>query len=173
MPRSVRPTNRYECPRVIVVLVLLLIANPMGSAKQDAIDPLPDHPHGSAAGTTPLPYPPEAMVLRAEEPAESRNTGETLLRPSNVPYSTGRMYSLRSRELWKQVKSLLEEIKFKYIHFDRDNGVIQTKWLNPAGLPDLESIEIGESVNSSHFRLHIFVSPFAEPGRLYVGSTVG
>jgi TonB family protein len=72
-----------------------------------------------------------------------------------IPPNRGRMYAVRSAQAWEAVRRVLERLDLKVEHRDDANHIVQTKW---------------KGSGRQQHELHIFVSPFQEPARVYVGA---
>jgi hypothetical protein len=88
------------------------------------------------------------------------------------PRKEGRLFAKPSRQAWAVVQERLKELGLAAEKTDRENQLLLTrwgdfgdahfKWLPPPRLP-------GE-FTPVRVRFEVFVSPFVEPARLYVGS---
>jgi TonB family protein len=92
----------------------------------------------------------------------------------DLPYDRARLYPRPSREVWAHVLTLLKDVGFTTDHVDRDAQVVITKWQgvdrsSPSGMPDFN---LPSPYAAQRFQLHLFVSPYAEPARVYVGAIV-
>lgn len=115
-----------------------------------------------AAGDT---RPSENVPPAADRPATATPTAA-------VP--GGRMFPLDSGQAWPLVQQQLKILGLSFDEVDRTNQAVLTKWqpvkskelawLPPAGLP--------EPYLAERVRFVVFVSPFAEPARVYVGTQV-
>ena len=90
------------------------------------------------------------------------------------PDSHGRIYAVSSDRLWSTLLGVLNERKFRFETFEEENGLVVTQWL---GVPSKPLKGLGRFALQDRFRadsvqLHIFIPPFAEPGRLYINSMV-
>lgn len=93
-------------------------------------------------------------------------------RPGRAPASEGRLFPLRSREAWQRVQTRLEELGLSKEKLDRTNQVTITNWRNvdAKGMEWLRVPRLPEPYVAERVRFEVFVSPFAEPARVYVGS---
>jgi TonB family protein len=85
-----------------------------------------------------------------------------------LPANRARMYARPSKETWRAVLDTLTELKLKPDTIDRDTQTLVTHAASYGGktvrAPELPGYVV------KAFRLHIFVSPFAEPARVHIGS---
>lgn len=93
-------------------------------------------------------------------------------RPGRVPASEGRLFPLRSGEVWRRVQTRLEELGLSKDKLDRTNQVTITNWrnVNAKGMEWLRVPPLPEPYVAERVRFEVFVSPFTEPARVYVGS---
>ena len=93
------------------------------------------------------------------------------------PVSTNserRLFSMRAREAWIAVQQRIDELGFTIDKIDRQHQVMLTKW-RAVGDPRAEWLPSGitrEPYIPTRIRYVIFVSPFAEPARISIGSIV-
>lgn len=91
----------------------------------------------------------------------------------DLPTSMGRMYSRPSRQVWEELLKLLKEYRIKPEKLDQESQVAITR---PQRFADERFNGLQDPGFPSHvegeFQLHIFVSPFVEPARVYAGSVV-
>ena len=98
---------------------------------------------------------------------------ETQATPERVvPASEGRMFALRSVAAWPLVQERLKQLGFKTEKVDRQNQVLLMKWrlLGEKGMAWLPSPALMEPYTAERVQFEVYVSPFAEPARVYVGS---
>jgi TonB family protein len=88
--------------------------------------------------------------------------------------SEGRFFAVGSNEAWALVQERLGSLGFSFDKIDRTNHVILTKWrgADAKGLEWLPAASLPEPYVAERFRFEVFVSPFAQPARVYVGSLV-
>jgi hypothetical protein len=91
---------------------------------------------------------------------------------STWPHNEGRMFATPSREAWALVQARLKELGIGVAKIDTDNQLLITKW---AGFGDrrfewLPRPAPGGQYEAQRVRFEVFVSPFVEPARVYVGS---
>lgn len=86
--------------------------------------------------------------------------------------SERRMYAVKSDQAWQRVQDQLRTLGFSFDKVDRTNHVVLTKWRAPKaeGLEWLPTARLPEEYVPERVRFLVFVSPFAEPARVYVGS---
>ncbi|MCX6544371.1 MAG: hypothetical protein NTV05_08145 [Acidobacteria bacterium] len=88
------------------------------------------------------------------------------------PASEKRMFDIRSRQAWDAVQRRLVEIGFSSDKTDRANQVVLTKWrdVGDKGMEWLVAPALPQTYVTKRIRFEVFVSPFAEPARVHVGS---
>ena len=79
-----------------------------------------------------------------------------------------RMYARPSKETWQAVLDTLAELKLKAEKIDQEMQVVVTRPVSYAGRT-MKPPEVPGYLPEK-FRLHLFVSPFAEPARVHLGS---
>jgi TonB family protein len=86
----------------------------------------------------------------------------------------GRFFRLRSSEAWSLVQKGLPQLGLAAGKTDRLNQVVLTKWrdFGAKGMDWLPAPALPSGYAASRHRFEVFVSPFAEPARVYVGSVV-
>jgi hypothetical protein len=79
-----------------------------------------------------------------------------------------------SRDTWTVVQKRLKELGLEVDKIDNDSQVILTKWQHVPGRTAgwLPPLQLPEPYIADRLRFEVFVSPFIEPARLYVGSQV-
>ncbi len=88
------------------------------------------------------------------------------------PHNEGRLFDVPSREAWDRVQDRLKDLGLRADKKDGKNQLLLTKWGDfrddrlrwlprPKRLPEYAPERV---------RFEVFVSPFVEPARLYVGS---
>jgi len=84
------------------------------------------------------------------------------------------MFTLRSRQTWDIVQKRLNELGFSSEKTDRPNQLVLTKWreVGEKGLEWLPTPTVTDTYPATHIRFEVFVSPFAEPARVYIDSVV-
>jgi TonB family protein len=85
-----------------------------------------------------------------------------------------RMFSILSGEAWELVLAHVERLDLEAEKMDRENHVLITE-RHRFGSSELEWLgtpEVDMPYRPREVEFHIFVSPFVEPARLYVGSVV-
>ncbi|MCP3977886.1 MAG: TonB family protein [bacterium] len=89
---------------------------------------------------------------------------------TTYPSEWGRMYPLSTDELWKEFRTVLRKSGFVVRRKDRKNGVAIThlRRIGHETIPGLRRPDDGRRILGS--QLHAFIPPWAEPGRLYLGS---
>jgi hypothetical protein len=90
------------------------------------------------------------------------------------PGSDGRFFKLRSSEAWVRVQQKLSDLGLARQKIDQVNHVVLTGWrdVQAKGVHWLPALVLPQSYVATRLRFEVFVSPFAEPARLYVGSIV-
>jgi TonB family protein len=91
-----------------------------------------------------------------------------------VPASEGRLFDMRSAAVWPLVLQGLKELGFSTEKVDRKNQALLTRWrpLDDKRLEWLPAPTLPVGYTADRIRFQVFVSPFAEPARVYVGSIV-
>lgn len=87
--------------------------------------------------------------------------------------ASARLYSIPSHEAWKETLALLQELRTPPDKMDRDAQVVITR-LRPLADATLRD-RVAESIaltSSARVQFHVFVSPYAEPARVYVAALV-
>jgi TonB family protein len=94
--------------------------------------------------------------------------------PGSGPTSEGRLFALRSRVAWQRVETRLKELGLSSEKVDRANQVAITNWrdVHTKGMDWLRVPPLPELYVAERVRFEVFVSPFAEPARVYVGSVM-
>ena len=91
------------------------------------------------------------------------------------PMSKARMYPIASEELRAGLKGLMKELKFKLLVRKDSLGVYVTRWMrldSAKQFPALRPFQDLPGAVPVSAKLHIFVSPFAEPARIYISTMV-
>ncbi len=85
------------------------------------------------------------------------------------------MFAIGSRQAWELTQRQLKELGFSFDKVDRKHQVVLTEWraTTAKGLEWLPAPRLPEQYRPDHVRFQVFVSPFAEPARVYVGSILG
>jgi TonB family protein len=105
---------------------------------------------------------PKLLTLAALLMPAFLTAGETL------PAHRARMYPKPAAEMWQAVQATLAEVKLKTAEVDAANQVLITKFKGYGADSATEPRIPG--YHADRFQLHVFVSPFAEPARVHVGS---
>src|SRR5262245_9203556 len=86
--------------------------------------------------------------------------------------ANGRTYRASSAEAWNQVQRVLADAKMKIAERDAHNQHVVTDWIAPDTrlAPDATAIGLPAGWKLRRYKLMIYVSPFVEPARVYVGS---
>jgi TonB family protein len=81
---------------------------------------------------------------------------------------------MRSAAAWEEVQAELKTLGFTVDQTDRHNQVLLTKWrdVGSKGLSWLPELQLADHFKPNRIRFVVFVSPFAEPARVAVGSLV-
>jgi len=92
--------------------------------------------------------------------------------PSAWPHNEGRLFALPSREAWGFVQARLKELGLAAAKTDGDNQLLLTK---PASFGSdrfkwLPRPATARQYAPERVQFEVFVSPFVEPARVYVGS---
>jgi hypothetical protein len=88
------------------------------------------------------------------------------------PHNAGRLFTVPSKDAWGLVPGRLKELGLAADKADRKNQLLLTKWGNfgDSRLKWLPRPRLPEQYAPVRARFEVFVSPFVEPARLYVGS---
>src|SRR5512143_3954610 len=88
------------------------------------------------------------------------------------PHNEGRLFDLPSRKAWDRVQDRLKELGLGADKKDGKNQLLLTKWADfgDSRLRWLPRPKIWQEYAPEQVRFEVFVSPFVEPARLYVGS---
>lgn len=83
-----------------------------------------------------------------------------------------RLFRVRSPAAWQVVQKRLSELGLATDKVDRENQFTLTKWrdVGAKGMEWLPALQLPEGYVAEQVRFEVFVSPFAEPARVYVGS---
>jgi TonB family protein len=92
--------------------------------------------------------------------------------PGGGPASEARLFGLRSHAAWQRVEVRLKELGLSAAKVDRANQVAITNWrgVDAKGMGWLRLPPLPKSYVADQVRFEVFVSPFVEPARVYVGS---
>jgi hypothetical protein len=92
----------------------------------------------------------------------------------SIPASRARMYAVDSAKAWAAARALVAELGLKADKTAAAEQFLATKWapFRSKQRPDLAVFSTPSGLESEDFQLHVFVSPFAEPARVYLGSVV-
>jgi TonB family protein len=96
-------------------------------------------------------------------------------RPTSVPPSSERrLFSTRSQEAWEVVHKRMKELGLSPDKTDRASQATLTKWqeVGAKGLEWLPAVMLEEPYVAKRIRFVVFVSPFAEPARVSIGSLI-
>jgi hypothetical protein len=88
------------------------------------------------------------------------------------PHNEGRLFGVASREAWDRVQDRLRDLGLGAEQKDGKNQLLLTKWgeFRDDHLRWLPRPKIQQEYAPERVRFEVFVSPFVEPARLYVGS---
>jgi TonB family protein len=92
--------------------------------------------------------------------------------PLAWPASASRLFDIRSYQAWQLVQKRLNELGFAPDRMDRAEQVMLTKWreVGAKGMEWLPAPLAPMPYVAKRVRFEVFVSPFAEPAHVYVGS---
>jgi TonB family protein len=108
-----------------------------------------------------------AVSLIAALPAAAQDPAVASLFPSHA----GRMFPVKSLDAWNQAQILLREAGIRVEESDKAGQFLVTDWVDlterrfgfgPEAMPDRP--------RSARVQLHILVSPYVQPARVFVGS---
>lgn len=85
-----------------------------------------------------------------------------------------RMFAVPSRQTWDRIRQRLTELGFSADKTDRTNQIVLTKWreVGAKGTEWLPAPDLPQPYVGLRVRFEVFVSPFAEPARVYVSSVI-
>lgn len=88
------------------------------------------------------------------------------------PHNEGRMFATASKEAWALVQARLKELGLPAAKTDRENQLLITKWASfgDGRVEWLPRPTVPQQYSPERVRFEVFVSPFVEPARIYVGS---
>ncbi len=91
---------------------------------------------------------------------------------SLVSVNHGRMYSVSASAAWKKLLEWMAQTGIKTKQVDPAHQLVFTKPINVRGGPLPFPATIGSGYVPRRFQIQVFVSPYAEPARVYVASLV-
>ena len=110
-----------------------------------------------------------AVVLSLRAPAAARQTEP----PAMFPAQMARMYPFGNEGVWVEAVKVLEDAGLQAETFNRTAQFLVTRPekvdKKRLGVDPKKTVTGAES---ARLQLHVFVSPFSEPARVYVGSVV-
>ena len=120
-----------------------------------------------------LPQPPEPDYWIVTE-VEVTQGVPAFARGKAGPASEGRFFNLQSSEAWRLAQQRLSELGLATDKVDRANQVVLTKWrdFGAKGMEWLPAPALAQGYIAARVRFEVFVSPYAEPARVYVGSFI-
>jgi hypothetical protein len=88
------------------------------------------------------------------------------------PHKAGRVFGMSSRDAWARVQDRLKELGLEAENTDGENRLLLTKpvYFGHRRFEWLPRPKLSQQYASVRTRFQVFVSPFVEPARLYVGS---
>ena len=107
------------------------------------------------------------------EPSLSSTQGVPVATPTPAgPALEKRLFKARSLAAWQVVQKRLIELGLATDKVDRANQLTLTKWrdVGAKGVEWLPALNLPVGYVAEQVRFEVFVSPFAEPARVYVGS---
>lgn len=93
------------------------------------------------------------LVLAQDPPAPAA--------PAMLPAHLARMVRMPFDAVWEGMHGALGRMRLRADRRDRDTGIVVTRWAVRQGLRETD-----------RYQLHVFVSPYELPPRVYVGSIV-
>jgi hypothetical protein len=92
--------------------------------------------------------------------------------PAAWPRSEGRLFDMSSKDAWRRVQDRLKELGLAVEKADGKNRLLLTRWAHfgDSRLQWLARPKLRGEYAAEQVRFEVFVSPFVEPARLYVGS---
>jgi len=90
------------------------------------------------------------------------------------PASEGRLFDIPSHQAWELVRRRLKDLAFPPDKIDRASQFALTKWraVCAKGVEWLPAPAVPEHYVAKRVRFVVFVSPFVEPARVYIGSLI-
>jgi TonB family protein len=130
---------------------------------------------GTASGQTGI----GLAMSAAARPQTGKTLGSQTPEPTTEwPHKEGRLFGVRSKQAWATIQERLKELGLSAAKTDRENQLLitkwcdfgsdRTRWLHDPPLPE----QYGAKRARGSVRFEVFVSPFVEPARVYVGSQV-
>ncbi len=103
--------------------------------------------------------------------SQAPHTQASASRPA-WPHNEGRLFDLPSKQVWDRVQDRLKELGLGADEKDGKNQLLLTKWgdFSNSRLQWLPRPKVLREYAPERVRFEVFVSPFVEPARLYVGS---
>ena len=104
-------------------------------------------------------------------PAQAARTSSPVV---DAPAFEQRLFEIRSHQAWELVQKRLNELGFPPDKIDRANQLMLTDWRD-VGAGEVEWLPVlafPQQYVAGRIRFAVFVSPFAEPARVYVGSLI-
>lgn len=88
------------------------------------------------------------------------------------PHNIGRVFDISSEDAWRRVQDRLKELGLEADKTDGKNRLLLTKpvYFGDRRFEWLPRPKLSQEFASVRTRFEVFVSPFVEPARLYVGS---
>lgn len=92
----------------------------------------------------------------------------------DTPAFERRLFEIKSHQAWELIQNRLHELGFPPDKIDRANQLTLTDWrdVGAGGAEWLPVLAFPEQYVAGRIRFAVFVSPFAEPARVYVGSLI-
>jgi hypothetical protein len=89
---------------------------------------------------------------------------------STWPHNAGRLFDLPSKKVWDRVRDRLKDLGLSTDKEDGRNQLLLTDWGDYRRLQWLSRPKVWQEYAPERVRFEVFVSPFVEPARVYVGS---
>ena len=88
------------------------------------------------------------------------------------PHKEGRVFGMSSKDAWRRVQDRLKELGLEAEETDGENRLLLTKpvYFGDRRFEWLPRPKLSQQYAAVRTRFEVFVSPFVEPARLYVGS---
>jgi hypothetical protein len=86
------------------------------------------------------------------------------------PHNEGRLFDVPSKQAWDRVQDRLKDLGLHADKEDGENQLLLTEWGDFHRLRWLSKPKMPQEYAPERVRFEVFVSPYVEPARLYVGS---
>jgi hypothetical protein len=90
----------------------------------------------------------------------------------NYPGHQGRIYPVNARDVWRTAHAWLEAVGLPTAGLDQERQALVTEARFFGDVKGAPRPDVGPGYIPEAFQVHLYVSPFVEPARLYVGTVV-